>query len=193
MPKVVDHEVRRAELVAATWQVIAAEGIDRATVRRVAEAAGCTTGRVTHYFASKEDMLAAALRAVVRTAAARMTAHLDGPDPRAALGRVMHEALPLDDARRTEWLVWLAFWGRAAADARLRREQERHYARWRALLGDMLSRLRPDEPAGTRQAAVDILACGIDGLGLQAVLEPAAFSPRRLERAIDALITAAAA
>jgi hypothetical protein len=32
---------------------------------------------------------------------------------------------------------------------------------------------------------------GIDGLGIQAVLEPALFTPQRLERAIDALIAAA--
>ena len=47
MPKVVDHAVRRAELVDAAWRVIAEEGLEAATMRRIAEAAGCTTGRVT--------------------------------------------------------------------------------------------------------------------------------------------------
>ena len=35
MPKVVDHAQRRRELVAATWAVVAAEGIEAATVRRL--------------------------------------------------------------------------------------------------------------------------------------------------------------
>ncbi|MGH3177968.1 MAG: TetR/AcrR family transcriptional regulator, partial [Streptosporangiaceae bacterium] len=52
MPKVVDHAARRAELVDAAWRVIAEEGLEAATMRRIAEAAGCTTGRVTHYFDS---------------------------------------------------------------------------------------------------------------------------------------------
>jgi TetR/AcrR family transcriptional repressor of bet genes len=191
MPKVVDHDVRRAELVEATWRAIAEGGIEGATVRRIAEAAQCTTGRVTHYFETKDDVLVAALRGAYRAATARMAAHLDGRDPRLVLRAVMLEALPVDDERQVEWKVWLAFWGRAAADARLRLEQERHYVEWRALLDDLLRRVRPEEPAAGRRTAVDLIACGIDGLGIQAVLEPGAFTQHRLERDVDALIAAA--
>src|SRR5580692_1468139 len=80
MPKVVDHDARRAELVDAAWRVIAAEGLEAATMRRIAQAAGCTTGRVTHYFYSKDDMLVAALREVHRRAAERMIRHIGRAD-----------------------------------------------------------------------------------------------------------------
>ncbi len=37
MPKEVDHDARREELLEAVWQVIARDGIDRATIRVIAE------------------------------------------------------------------------------------------------------------------------------------------------------------
>ena len=80
MPKVIDHAVRRAELVDAAWRVIAEEGLEAATMRRIAEAAGCTTGRVTHYFDSKDDVLVAALREVHSRAAKRMIRHIGRAD-----------------------------------------------------------------------------------------------------------------
>lgn len=189
MPKVVDHDVRRAELVAATWHVIAEEGLEAATVRRIAEAAGCTTGRVTHYFDSKDEVLVAALREVHRAAADRMVAHLDLSGPE-GLRAVLLEALPLDEPRRLEWRVWLAFWGRAATDAALRNEQERRYAEWRALLDDIVRRVGPPRSASARRTVVDVVAAAVDGLGIQAVLEPDGFSPHRLKRAVDELLTA---
>src|SRR5438067_5665059 len=124
MPKVVDHAVRRAELVDAAWRVIAGEGLEAATMRRIAEAAGCTTGRVTHYFDAKDDVLVAALREVHRRAAERMRRHIREADAATALLEVVLEALPMDEDRQLEWKVWLAFWGRAVADERLRHEQE---------------------------------------------------------------------
>jgi AcrR family transcriptional regulator len=183
MPKVVDHAARRAELVDAAWHVIAEEGLDAATMRRIAEAAGCTTGRVTHYFDSKDDILVAALREVHHRAGDRMIRHLSEPDVATALLEVLLEALPIDEDRQLEWRVWLAFWGRAAADDRLRREQQQRYAEWRGLLGKLLRRGRPHATPADRRAAVDLIAAAIDGLGIQAVLEPASFPPARLRRA----------
>jgi AcrR family transcriptional regulator len=188
MPKVVDHAVRRAELVDAAWRVIAEEGLEAATVRRIAEAAGCTTGRVTHYFDSKDDVLVAALREVHRRAGERMIRHIGGADVAAVLLEVLLEALPVDEDRQLEWKVWLAFWGRAVADERLRREQEQRYAEWRGLLGKLVRRARPHDTAADRRTAVDLIAGAIDGLGIQAVLEPASFTNARLRRAASKIV-----
>lgn len=189
MPKVVDHDQRRRELVAATWTVIADEGIDAATIRRIADAAGCTTGRITHYFDSKDDILVAALRAVHVAAAARMATAIDaaGNDPRAVLRSVLLEALPLDANRRIEWQVWLAFWGRASGDQALRDEQAVRYAEWRALVGSLIA--NDTSEMATRRARVDLVTSAVDGLGLQAVLEPRRFSTARLRAAVDRIVT----
>jgi TetR/AcrR family transcriptional repressor of bet genes len=191
MPKVVDHAARRAELVDAAWRVIAAEGLEAATVRRIAQAAGCTTGLVTHYFESKDDMLVAALREVHTRAGQRMIRHVGGADIAAVLLEVVLDALPMDQDRQLEWMVWLAFWGRAATDERLRQEQQRRYAEWRGLLGKLIRRARPADTAAERRTAVDLIAGAIDGLGIQATLEPAKFTDARLRKAASAIARSA--
>jgi TetR/AcrR family transcriptional repressor of bet genes len=191
MPKVVDHAARRAELVDAAWHVIAAEGLEAATVRRIAQAAGCTTGLVTHYFDTKDDMLVAALREVHRRAGQRMIRHVGGADIAAVLLEVVLDALPMDQDRQLEWRVWLAFWGRAATDERLRQEQQRRYAEWRGLLGKLIRRAHPADTAAERRTAVDLIAGAIDGLGIQATLEPAKFTDARLRKAASAIARSA--
>ncbi len=57
MPKVVDHEVRRAEIAEALWRVVAREGIEAATIRAVAAEAGWSRGIVEHYFDSKDALV----------------------------------------------------------------------------------------------------------------------------------------
>ena len=59
MPRIVDVDVRRAELTDATARVIARSGIEAATMREIAAEAGWTTGALTHYFADKRELLLA--------------------------------------------------------------------------------------------------------------------------------------
>lgn len=65
-----DPERRIAEITAATERVIAARGIEGLTHRAVAEEAGVPLGATTYHFATKDDLIAAALqRSVDRFAA----------------------------------------------------------------------------------------------------------------------------
>ena len=186
--------------MAATWAVVAAEGIEAATVRRIAEEAGCTTGRITHYFADKEEVLVAALRQVHRAAGKRMLAAIGARSGLAALRAVLAEALPLDQERVLEWRVWLAFWGSAATSASLQAEQHQRYREWRALLKRVLAGAQHDGqlPAGIDlDRLVDQIVALVDGFGLQGVLDPRHPRPEqlasRLNGAIDALIHAVSA
>ncbi len=70
MPKIVDHDERRAELVPALWQVIHEQGIDGVTFRSVAEAADVSVGRVQHYFPSKDALVLHGCRQMVASAVA---------------------------------------------------------------------------------------------------------------------------
>ena len=90
MPKVVNHDQRRAELVAATWEVVADEGVEGATLRRIAEVAGCTTGRVTHYFENKDQLL---LTAFERVGKAYLRFARDEP---ASYSAMFESGLPVD-------------------------------------------------------------------------------------------------
>ena len=51
---------RREEIVAAASRLAVEEGLERLTLRRVAEALGVVPGLVNHYFPVAEDLAAAA-------------------------------------------------------------------------------------------------------------------------------------
>jgi AcrR family transcriptional regulator len=122
---------RRNEIVDATWRLIATIGLDKTTMRRIADDVNCTTGLVTHYFASKDDVLLAALQKVMSNSTARQR---EARRETAGIGRLralVLASLPLDEARLLEWRVWMAFWARAYASPRLHKEQQTYYRRWR--------------------------------------------------------------
>lgn len=57
MPPPVDHEARRPKIAEIAAEIIAQEGLEAATMRRVAAIADCSTTVVTHYFANKRELL----------------------------------------------------------------------------------------------------------------------------------------
>lgn len=183
MPKIVDHDVRREQVLEATIRVVARSGLDGATMRSIAEEAGCSTGLVTHHFANRDDVIVGVLRHVHRRSAQRMDRHAHRRPAFDALAAVVAEALPLDDERRMEWTVWLAFWGAAVGDAALEAEHRQRYAEWRALVRQLLQRgvddgsVRPDLDV---RLEADRLVALVDGLGIQATLEPDRLKPRRV-------------
>ena len=193
MPKVVDHDERRAGFVSASWDVISEEGLGAATLRRVAAAAGVTTGALTHYFSDREALLVEALRTAHFAAGARMRrAAAAAKSDRAKLSAVLDEALPFDTARLREWRVWLAFWGEAVGNPRLGHENEERVAEWRDLVEALVAPLV--EGAATSGAASAELLSLVDGLGLRLALAPPATLAREqaaarsvIERAVTRL------
>lgn len=156
-------------------------------MRRIAEVAGCTTGLVTHYFASKDEILVAALRDVHEAAGRRMTGHLSRSSALATLEAVLHEALPLDEDRVHEWRVWLVFWGQALSSRALVREQRRRYEEWRRMVRGLLLRARRSgelDPRADLDSCVDETVALVDGLSIQAVFEPDRLGPARLKALI---------
>jgi TetR/AcrR family transcriptional repressor of bet genes len=186
MPKVVDREQRRQELIEATWAVVASEGLDALTMRRIAEEAECTTGRITHYFVDRDDLLVAALRRAHEAAGKRMLAAFAAEsDPRRRLRAVLEQALPLDATSTAEWKVWIAFWGFAMTDRRLAREDARRYREWNHLLVETLRGLVAAQHV---DEVAHILIASIDGLGLRAAIHPSAATRRSVLAALDALL-----
>ncbi|SHH01296.1 TetR/AcrR family transcriptional regulator [Streptoalloteichus hindustanus] len=186
MPKLVDHDQRRAELARVVWEVIGRDGIEAATVRRIAEEAGLSIGGLRHYFDSQRGLLRFAAEAVGRSVGARVTellrADLSGVDRARAL---LAEMLPLDADRRVEADVWLACLVRARTDASMGDLRgiawagERHICRLAVafrcdarppeVVGDELQ-----DPSLERQARR--LHVFLDGLTLQAATYPGELS-----------------
>src|SRR5215471_7201913 len=118
MPKIVDHEQRRNEIALVACRVVAQYGFDQATIVRIAREAGYTTGMVAHYFDTKQEIIIAALRLILRRIEERLDPKTTGAE--ADLLALLSEALPLDEIRYTECAFWIAFWGQVPADRRLK-------------------------------------------------------------------------
>jgi TetR/AcrR family transcriptional regulator, transcriptional repressor of bet genes len=119
MPKIVDHEQRRDEIALVACRVVAQYGFEQATIARIAREAGYTSGMVAHYFDTKQDIVIAALRLILRRIEERLT-----PSARAGqtdLLALLTEALPVDETRYSECAFWIAFWGQVPTDKRLKR------------------------------------------------------------------------
>src|SRR5215207_2765463 len=194
MPKLVDHEERRRELGGAVWRVIRSRGVDGASIRTVAHEAGWSAGALRHYFSTQSELLIFAMQMVVERIEARVSALEPTADPRRAVEQRLHELLPLDEERRAENEVWLAFAGRALVDPRLRaRHEEVDEELRRACLGALEElgsggRLCPKldlELEAERRHGL------LDGLALHTAMRPDRMSPQLirsvLARHLDSL------
>jgi TetR/AcrR family transcriptional repressor of bet genes len=192
MPKVVDHEERRAELREAVWRLASRDGLEAVTVRAVAEEAGCSTGALVHYFTDKEELLLFASRAVADRVMRRVAAAEERTtDPLELVRAMLVECLPLDPERQAEVRVWFAFLGFALTRAALAKEQRLIYRAWRKRVAE---RLAEAQERGLVRAGVDCeteaaaLVGLVDGLAVQATFEPRALGADRQLELVDACL-----
>jgi AcrR family transcriptional regulator len=191
MPKIVDWDARRDEILSATWRVIARDGIARATIRAIAREAGCSRGILAHYFDDKADILGSALLMSHRRVVARMEAGAAGLTGLAALRVIMLEALPLDEQRDLEAQIEISFWGRALGNPALRELQHAEFDRFAERLGGHLAEA---DKAGELRDGVDLALAAhqllvlIDGLSAERVLYPDRVGPDRQKQMLDELL-----
>ncbi|WP_380229459.1 TetR/AcrR family transcriptional regulator [Kitasatospora misakiensis] len=177
----------------AVWQVVSDSGLEGLTLRAVAASAGCTTGMVTHYFPDKKALLAHARSEMHRRMAARIDTLPTGPTPRDTLYTVAEQALPLDDERFLEAVVWSQFLLTTRNDPALLGEHIRGHASWISRLAALVRAACPDrpEPAVLDSRVRSLVAC-LDGLALNAVTAPDAYPPdlqrRVLETQLDLIL-----
>ncbi|WP_327188349.1 TetR/AcrR family transcriptional regulator [Streptomyces xinghaiensis] len=119
MPKLVDHERRRAELLAATWRVVRARGVEGTTTRAIADEAGCSLSVLAHFLGGKDDILVAAQTAVYQRIVTRAFGLGGDLSGLAALRAALDAVLPLDEERTADAHVNVAFAGAALSSPRL--------------------------------------------------------------------------
>ena len=186
MPKVVDHERRRAELSEALWRVALRDGFDAVTVRSVAQEAGWSPGALRHYFPDKAEMVLFAVDLVVGMAQDRVRElHESGgeapaPPTAEALQEHLEQLLPLDPPRRVESEVWFALVALARSDARLaRRRQEiddtiRGSVESVVMVLDQIGRLGSGRDQALESRRLHAL---LDGLVIQLTADPPRLTP----------------
>ncbi|MFN3922536.1 MAG: TetR/AcrR family transcriptional regulator [Pseudarthrobacter sp.] len=181
MPKIVDAEARRQDVVEAVLRIIAGDGLERASLRETADEAGLAVGSVRHYFAGSEELLAFAFASVVDRIVRRLEASMPDvhaadpgtPEHRAAILTLLCGLLPLDGPRALEVCAWMAFRNAARVRPFLAAEADRSNREVAVIVGRVISALRPeDEPKDSLVVEAERLLATLDGLCMHALLQP---------------------
>ena len=191
MPKVVDHDQRRDELMRAVWRVVARDGLEGATMRSIALETGWSSGVLQHYFSSKRDIIVSAHHLAYQRAAERIEAGVAHLSAIEALRVALYEALPLDEERLLEARIEVSAWGLAASDPEFLRDRHTSVQSWLDRLAGVVAEARADGDvgysAGDEVIAHEILAL-VDALSLEAVLYPHIATVERQMLLADALL-----
>lgn len=157
-------------LADAAIAVIARDGIDSLSVRRVAREAGVSGGAVQHHFPTRTDLVLAALGRTVERQGARARQAEHG---RSGLDRLIAglcALVPVDDDGRDEASTWLALSVAARAHPLVSGRHQESVARMRRWVA---ARIREAVEAGDVPRGVDptaaapMLEAALDGLLLQ--------------------------
>ncbi len=193
MPAAVDHDLRRQQVAEAVWRVLAGSGFAGLSLRAVAKEMGATTGLLTHYFASKRELVAHALEVVHERTAPRMATAGAGLGGVEGLRQRLRAVL-VDDAEASVLSkVWVGFWDLALADAELGHAEAARYERWRARLRPLVDEATAagELAAGRdRETVVDVLTAFTHGMVVQALFDPDRFPAARQYAVLDELLVA---
>ena len=189
---------RQAAMINAALELIAEQGLAGTTVRAIAARAGVTPGLIRHYFASKQDLIAAAFEYHMSSMTQRSQPQGSDVSHGALhqLAAFIYAALTSPVVGPQSLTIWAAFLQQVSKNDALRRVHQETYHGFRnalqvhlhAAFGEMG---RTVDPIILRQLAI---ACNavIDGLWLEGGALPDDFGQDELPalglRAIGAIV-----
>lgn len=192
MPKIVDHDQRRRELVEATLRIIVRQGLAGATMRDIATEAGFANGALKSYFASKSDLLAATYLFVFEATNRRAefsTGHLRGI---AALRAFAHEVLPVTPELHDEARVVLSFLAEVAQSPDHAQTTRKTMSLWRTWILGWLRQARDDRELDAEvviESAADVLLTYLLGAQTAAIIGGDTFGFAGFRDQLDFVIT----
>lgn len=163
---------RREALIAAAVRAIRERGMLESSTRTVAAEAGVSTGLMHHYFASYDDLMAAAFERVATEdlqRAREVVAAL--PTPSERLDALVSEFQPAHDAWQFQW--WMDAWSSSARHPAVRDIAAKLNSGWQGLLEQILREGTETGEfvcADPRASAWRLLAL-LDGLTIQVVAQ----------------------
>lgn len=175
MPKIVDHDQRRREIVEIAKGLIIEGGFDSATMRSIAAAAGFANGALKRYFSTKDSIVAATFQSVLEDMESQVRPLDPDQDPAAGLRALVELGLPLDHERVESARVLLALWERGMNNDELAALYVDHMTRWRNLAMECIRAARglDEDPEAPEVAgpADELIAVSI-GANVASVLTP---------------------
>ncbi|MHB1489919.1 MAG: TetR/AcrR family transcriptional regulator [Cellulomonas sp.] len=169
-PRTSTGERKREQILDASVRVFGTGGAAAVTHRAVAKVAQVPLGSTTYYFTDRDDLLLQTMAHARAAEAIRLTSIVDALDETLTVDRavvVLTEmffdktvADPLYDLALFEMFM------EATRNVTVREEARQ----WSRMIGTLVDRvLPPSDPALPREVVVQIVACLVDGLMLEAV------------------------
>lgn len=169
MPRYVDHDDRRSQIVEATLEVLSKKGPSGLNFRAVAERMGGSSTVVTHYFSTKQELLDALVENLARWPEQVEELEVGVEDPRQRLALFLQWLLPCDKRGLLEESARINLIGER--DTRVRTEHL--FAAWDQNVRNLLTRhVEEIVPAKRVPAVVDVLRSTTNGITLSAVEHP---------------------
>jgi TetR/AcrR family transcriptional regulator, transcriptional repressor of bet genes len=188
------EEVRREQILRATFEVAAREGLGGVTIRAVAAEAELSHALVLFHFGSKERLVGELLEWLI---ASTSVLHVSGEIARlpGALDRL--QALLEQEVSRLsreprETRLFFEFWAlgayRPPVRARIGEELERYRATFRGIMAELFHA----EPAAFAAASADAMAgvavSWIQGCAVQAMIDPERFDTGEYLTAVSGVV-----
>lgn len=154
---------RRDEIVRATLRLVAIKGFAGVTLREVATEVGVVHGLIRHYFATRDDLVAAAFDFAVTSELESDRALLDGLDPVTALAGWL-AATPENHYR-----VWIDAWSEAERTPALAAALDRHHRDCERILTTVIERVADAGLGASADPGADsrLLTAVADGVAVQ--------------------------
>lgn len=189
MPKLVDSDERREFIAKIAAELIAEEGIEKATIREIAKRAGATRGLVEHHFRNKAEMIELALDWTNRRYLQRERQQLKDKRGLAALRARLSCLLPVNPTAKQEWRMRLRFW--SSADKAVQTVQRSRLAETRRLFQAHIAEAIAlgEVPASTDTAvSAERLLHSVAGLSANALVDGGHYSKAHLLAELEALL-----
>ena len=182
------HPERREAILEGACRAILGRGFPATRIADVAAFAGVSTGTVHYYFATKDDVLIAALKWASNRLLARVDADADAPATR-RLAQLLALSVPSPGANRDEYVLWIELWLRVLHQPDLLPDCEAISRRWREHFFAIVragTERGEFTPVTAPEEVADRLVALVDGLGFETVLGYRWTSPQRMhERLLE--------
>lgn len=187
MPKIVNHEQKRKSIAEAAWNIIKEEGVEKASIRRVAAEAGMSAGALRHYFSTQDEMLLFIMNYYLEQGKKRSQNKEWSENPLQAIEEILLELLPIDEEKKIETSVWWIFALRSLTSETLKEKKNEMTNGTYELANSMIEIL---VLKGILSDSINVelerrrLSALIDGLSIHALLRPDVYSPVKVKEVI---------
>ncbi|MGE6630069.1 TetR/AcrR family transcriptional regulator [Bacillus sp. NPDC077027] len=180
MPKIVDHNEQKQLVAEAAMRVIKREGLEHASVRKIAVEAGISAGSMRHYFSTQHELFLFSMNRINEKVTERISQlRFHGPIEQDVLN-VLEQFLPLDEERFFEMEVWQAFTVKALTEKELQPLKDEMYHSLRQVVHTCLIKLEEhtllmddvDIPLETER-----LYAIVNGIALHRIIQPNEMKP----------------